>query len=241
MLEEARATLIAWKDQRKDRVEPPSNCLAYKPAFELEYFTESVIRRFMELADATFILLDARNYLGSVVTVRSLQETSAVIWYLNEKCLYALAHKDLTHFTETMKRLMLGWKDDEELPNSINALTLIDKVDKQLCGYRTHYDILSEYVHPNWHGTMGLFAQTGGKELKVEFGSYIRGREVLIKHIEAALTTSIGLVGLIQDGHKDTVNKLVDMCRNLNDKGELNKQIQPTRYTRGGTGSGLDL
>ena len=230
-IEDARAILISWKEQLKDKVQPPSNYLAYKPAFELEYFTEAVIRRFMELAEATFILLDANKYLGSIVTVRSIQETTAVIWYLNEKCLYALAHNDLTQYTETMTRLMLGWKDDEGFPNAINVLNLIDKVDKQLSGYRKHYDKLSEFVHPNWHGTMGLFAKTGGKELKVEFGGYIRGKNELIELIETTLITSIGLVALVKNQNGDMINKLIDMCCKLNDKGELNKQIQTTWNT----------
>jgi hypothetical protein len=211
-LEEARSTLIAWKEQMKDLIELSSNCLTNKPIFELEYFSESVFYRFIELAEATFILLEAQNYLGSVVTVRSLQETSAVIWYLNEKCLYAVENNDLTHFSEQMKRLMLGWKHDNEFPEAINVLNLIDKVDNKISGYRKHYDLLSEYVHPNWHGTMGLFAKTGGKEPKVEFGRYIRGKNVLVKHIEAALITSIDVVMFIQDGYEDTVKKLADLC-----------------------------
>jgi hypothetical protein len=226
-LDDARAAISAWKELRKKRVEPACRFLVYKPPFELEYFKEAVLYRFIELADATFALLDVSNFLGAVVTVRSLQETLSVMWYINEVCLYAITNKELTNFTEKMNRLMLGWKDDDEFPDSLNVLTLIDKVDKKIPGYRKHYDILSEYVHPNWHGTMGLFAKTGGKELKVEFGRYIMGKNVVVKHIETALITSIDLLSFIQNEYEEIVTKVIDLCHDINEKGELKKQIKP--------------
>lgn len=226
-LDDARTTLSAWKELRKDRVEPTSNCLVYKPIFELEYFKESVLYRFIELAEATIALLDVGNFLGAVVIVRSLQETLSVMWYINQICLYSVENKELTHFTEQMKRLIFGWKRDDVFPDSINVLTFIDKVDKEISGYRKHYDILSEYVHPNWHGTMGLFAKTGGKELKVEFGRYIRGKEVIVKHIETAFISSIDLLSFIQNEYEDIMKRVMDICHDVNNKGELKEQITP--------------
>jgi hypothetical protein len=232
-LEKAREALNAWKALRRDKIEPLGKCLACKPVFELEYFRQAVLYRFIELAEATFVLLEVGNCLGAVVTVRSLQETFSVMWYLNEKCMYVVKKKDLTHFTEQLNRLMLGWKDDDLFPQPVQILNLIDKVDKRVSGYRKHYDSLSEYVHPNWKGTMGLFAKTGGKRLKVDFAKYIRGRGPLVKHIETTLIVTMGLLSLVQNEYEDIVNKVLEVCYEIYDKGELNKQIQPTRYTRG--------
>ena len=226
---DARAALRGWKDLRKHKIEPVSNCLVYKPTFELEYFKESVLYRFIELADATFYLLDVDNFLGAVVTVRGLQETFSVMWYINELCLYAVKHKELKHFNDQIKRLMLGSRDDKEFPKLINVLTLIDKVEKLLPGYRKHYDILSEYVHPNWHGTMGLFGKTGGKDLKVEFGRYIRGKKTIVKHIEIALINSIDLLSYLQNEYEDIVKKVADICHDVYEKGELKNQIFPNQ------------
>jgi len=231
-LDDARAALNAWKELRKVKVEPACNCLVYKPTFELEYFKESVLYRFIELADATFALLDTGNLLGAVVTVRSLEETLSVMWYINEICLYAVKNKELTHFTEQLKRLIVGWKDDDEFPKSINVLTFIDKVDKVISGYRKHYDILSEYVHPNWNGTMGLFGKTGGEELKVEFGRYIRGKQVIVTHIKIALINSIDLLSFIQNEYEHIAKKVMDICHDIHNKGELKNQILPTQKKR---------
>lgn len=226
-IDDARATLSAYKQLRKHRVKPASNYLVDKPTFELEYFKESVLYRFVELADATFALLGVGNYLGAIITVRSLQETCSVMWYINELCQYVVANKELTHFTKQMHRLIVGWKNDDAFPDPPNVLTLINKVDKIVSGYRKHYDILSEYAHPNWHGTMGLFAKTGGKKLKVEFARYIGGKKILMKHIDNALIISIDLLKFIESQYEDIVKKFVDICHCINERGELKNQIQP--------------
>lgn len=225
-LEDARAKLRANEQLRKIRIKPASNCLVNKPIFELEYFKESVIYRFIELAEASFTLLDDGNYLGAITTVRSLQETTSVLWYINELCKYAVANKELKHFTKQMYRLIVGWKNDEEFPDPPNILTLIDKVDKTISGYRKYYDILSEYAHPNWHGTMGLFARTGGKKLKVEFGRYIKGKKILIQHIKNTLIISIDLLRYIESQYETIVKNFIDICNFINEKGKLKDQIQ---------------
>jgi hypothetical protein len=226
-LDDARANLSAYKQLRKIRIKPAINSLVNKPIFELEYFKESVLYRSIELAEASFTLLDGGNYLGAITTVRSLQETSSVMWYINALCQYAVANKELTHFTKQMHRLIVGWKNEDDFPDPPNVLTLIDKVDKTISGYRKYYDILSEYAHPNWHGTMGLFAKTGGIKLKVKFGRYIRGKKILIKHIENALIISIDLLRFIESQHEIIVKNFIDTCNYINEKGELKKQIQP--------------
>jgi hypothetical protein len=225
-LKDARSTLNKYKQSRILRIKPASNWLVYKPIFELEYFKESVRYRFIELAEACFTLLNGENYLGAITTARSLQETLSVMWYINDLCRYAVENKELRHFTTQMHRLILGWKNDDQFPDPINVLTLIDKVDKTVTGYRKCYDILSEYVHPNWNGTMGLFAKTNGENLKVEFGRYIRGKKTAIIHIKTAILISIDLLKLIESQHEDIIKKFEDICYFINEKGELKNQIK---------------
>ena len=224
-LEKARAALEVWKASRKKRIEPLRRSLDCKPAFDLEYFRESVLYRFVELAEATFVLLDAGNYLGAVITVRSLEETSSVIWYLNDLCEEVIDNRELIRFTEQWKRLALGWKGQNEFPEALQILNLIDKANKKLPGYRGHYDRLSEYLHPNWKGTMGLFAKTGGIKLKVEFGRYIRGKMPLLVHIETALLNTIDLLQLAESEYESMAGRFRDACSELHKEGKLKKQI----------------
>jgi hypothetical protein len=42
----------------------------------------------------------------------------------------------------------------------VNVLNFVDRVDKDIPGFRHQYDLLSEIAHPNWAGTVFLFSET---------------------------------------------------------------------------------
>ena len=67
--------------------------------------------------------------------------------------------------------------------------------------------------------------RTGGEELKVEFGRYIRGKDAIIEEITESLLVSLGLASYTQKAHKDIIRKLNDLCRDLHAKGQLNETI----------------
>ena len=67
--------------------------------------------------------------------------------------------------------------------------------------------------------------RTGGEELKVEFGRYIRGKDTIIEQITESLLVSLGLASYTQKAHKDIIRKLNDLCRDLHAKGQLNEAI----------------
>jgi hypothetical protein len=70
--------------------------------------------------------------------------------------------------------------------------------------------------------------RNGGEELKVEFGRYNRGNDVIIEQITELPLVSLGLTSYTQKTHKDIIRKLNDLCRDLRDlpaKGQLNEAI----------------
>jgi len=67
--------------------------------------------------------------------------------------------------------------------------------------------------------------RTGGEELKVEFGRYIRGKDAIIEQITESLLVSLGLMSYTQKAHKDIIRRLNDLCRDLHAKGQLNEAI----------------
>ena len=56
------------------------------------------------------------------------------------------------------------------MPTSVNILTLVDRVEKTAPGFRSLYDALSEYAHPNWAGTFGAFGTTITETIELELG-----------------------------------------------------------------------
>lgn len=225
-LEEAIESLSMWKKSLKDELLPPSKYIAYKPTYEANYYREIVIYRFIELSEAAYELYKLNHLIASIVVSRSAQETIAVFWYLNEKLKYVIEHNELSHFTEIMRRLMLGWTEDPKFPNRVNAITMIDSVDKGLDGtFRKQYDYLSEYAHPNYCGTMCVYAETHKKAHKVTFGKYKRSEHVLKSHIETSLKINIGLLDYVQEKYEENLPKVLDVCIELQKKGLLRGQI----------------
>lgn len=79
-----------------------------------------------------------------------------MMWYMHEECAKAVESKNLKNFTTTMNKLMVGFKvDDEELfPDPVHVNDALRMVGKTLPDYFRWYEILCEFAHPNWSGTM---------------------------------------------------------------------------------------
>lgn len=220
------ADLSVWKQQRRSVVSPLSKNIAYKPTFEADYFREAAFYRFIELIESSYSLYKSDLLVGSVVTARAAQETLAVIWFINSKLEHLSKTKDLTHFTETMNRLILDWSNDEEFPEKINILKCIDSVDKSLEGkFRQHYNTLSEYAHPNYSGTFGAYGKPNHETLEVAFKDYPRSRKRLITLIGSTICICVGLLDSVQEKYEVVINSALDVCHELHDAGVFNEQL----------------
>tara|TARA_R110001606_G_scaffold399285_2_gene583674 strand:+ start:3371 stop:4069 length:699 start_codon:yes stop_codon:yes gene_type:complete len=228
-IEEAMVGLSVWKSHRRTIVKPLSKNLAYKPTFEADYLREAAMYRFIELAESSYTLYKAGLLIGAVITARSAYETLAVMWYLNSKLTHLVKTKDLKHFSERMRSLILGWSKDEVFPEKTNVLTCIKSVDKELEGqFSRHYDMLSEYAHPNYSGTFGAYAEPNHETLDVAFGRYPRSEKILNSHIENTIIISVSMLESIQEGYEGVINQALDVCVDLHQKGKLKEQLIET-------------
>ncbi len=84
-------------------------------------------------------------------------ETTAAIVYLHGLVTRALNNGMDDALDAKLNGFLTGSKVWHDLPGAINVLTMIDKVEKVIPGYRAHYDFLSEYAHPNWSGALGAY------------------------------------------------------------------------------------
>jgi hypothetical protein len=101
---------------------------------------------------------------------------------------------------------------EEEL-KALNVLTAIDKMDKKMfpkkeASLRESYDFLSEFVHPNTFGIMGLYSDNFPKEYRVEFGKMGDKRERILP----ALRITLGMVWLVKIAASD-IEKLIPAIR----------------------------
>jgi hypothetical protein len=87
-----------------------------------------------------------------------------------------------------------------EMPESTNVLTLIDRLDKQFCGQRRHYDSLCEITHPNADG-LTPFGNVDHKNMSIALSESHESATFVVKHILADVTTL------------DVARLLLDRCR----------------------------
>lgn len=226
-IEEAMLGLYVWKKHRRTKIAPLSKNIAYKPTFDADHCREAAIYRFIELIESTDCLYKSNHLVGAIVTARAAQETLAVVWFINDKLESLVKTKDLGHFTETIKRLILGWTNDEKFPDKINVLKCIDTVDKKMDGkFRRHYEMLSEYAHPNYSGTFGAYAQPNHETLEVHLGEYPRSKETLLSHIKSTIIICLELLTYIQENYEEMLNEALDVCHELHEAGKLKDQIK---------------
>jgi hypothetical protein len=151
----------------------------------------------------------------------------AVAWFINSKLEHLTKTKDLSHFSGIMRRLIVGWSNNEEFPEKINVFKCIDSVDKTMEGkFRRHYETLCEYAHPNYNGTFGAYGNPNHETLEVTLGSYPRSSETLKMHIESMLIICISLLDSIQEKYETVINSALDVCHDLHEQDTLKEQMQ---------------
>jgi hypothetical protein len=221
-ISEVKIALQNWHTQRAVSIAPAECHFALKIPFEIEYLRESLCYRFVELIEGAITLVEAKNFLGATIVARSMQETLAVLFYINELSQKALDNQSVQDLPKKLDQLMFGkGKPEAPLPDKINILTLIRKVDKKFQGFENHYDYLSEYSHPNWSGTMGIFAKTGGKEVKVDFGRYLRGLNAINTHLDVSITLYASLYEYAQEIYDEISPDIIALCDQLHSQSKL--------------------
>lgn len=122
--------------------------------------------RLHALAVAAMQSIERAENLAAVVLARSAYETAAVIHYVQES-VEAVKWKgaDIEVEDKKLLRVYIGRKDKLWKPKlkpeheAISVLTCIQRLGKRLGGKSVEmfYEDASEYCHPNWFGTIGLF------------------------------------------------------------------------------------
>jgi cation transport regulator ChaC len=146
-----------------------------KLPFNALLYREAVIWRMAELSRGAFENFEKDKLAIALLLTRAAVETSAGLWFLNAK-LEAAVRADATgDIDDYLIKLGMGSRTDSNMPEALNVLKFIDRVEKDVEGFRHQYDILSEFAHPNWAGTALLYSKPDPPNLWTDFGANIRG------------------------------------------------------------------
>lgn len=108
--------------------------------------------------------------------------------------------------------LLMGHKNWDEMPQAVNVLTMLNKAAKVEPKITEVYADLSEYSHPNWAGTSGLFSKHDPEEVLTNFAAYPRGVD---RPAAVALTALVGSLKLLVYAYNTTADllpKFIDAC-----------------------------
>ncbi|MFA4900822.1 MAG: hypothetical protein WC563_14980 [Brevundimonas sp.] len=126
----------------------------------------------------------------AIILTRAVIENVALHWRLGE-VITKRAERSPKELSETLTRMIVGWKNDEEFPVAFNVLGMIDHLDKHLPGVRNSYDQLSEIAHPNYGGVHGLYAENDESNFLTNLGPKVRS--ALPRHSVLILAATLGV------------------------------------------------
>jgi hypothetical protein len=125
-----------------------------------------------DLMVQSYALHQQGHGLGARILLRSGFETLATLTYLNLLMQQVFDGQLNFHlFAEKTTLLLLGSRNNEEMPCAINILTVLKKSDKQYPGLSDLYASLSESAHPNYEGLMGGYSTTNHDEYETTFSN----------------------------------------------------------------------
>lgn len=210
------------KGIKREKVTPLKVHLAYRPTFNIDCYREAVLYRFIELCESSLLLSKSGNYVAAVVSARAAQESFAVIAYLSFKLEAFEDDHDLTALLNTMYRLSIGWKGDDEFPEMINVLTCIDQVSKKLdSDFRTLYNTLSEISHPNYQGVLGTYSSPNHDTKEVVMGTSPKAKDRLGDLVVTTIHVCALLFKHLQGEFETRMNMALDICIDLHEQGKL--------------------
>lgn len=140
-----------------------------------EVWRQVSLRRTVDLADGALSFFEQERLVPACTLTRSAVETAAVQHYIYKKLLAHTEKPDLPSIHKLLMSAVFGRRDTEWPQQSIQVLTAIGHLDKQFPGFRSEYDRLCEYAHPNLGGGYGTYVRSEGDEMQCYFGSNPRG------------------------------------------------------------------
>lgn len=214
LLEEATQQFKKLRLALVREVDPASISTIATIPYKILLARETLLYRAVDLGEASCMCFKENNIVSGACLSRALQETIAVLFYVNRKSKKAIIDKDLNHLDEYTMKVLLGSKDDKSMPDPVNILTMIDHVDKEIPKFRTIYNKLSEIAHPNWHGTLGIYSHPENEKRIMTLGANTRLEDITRGKGVSALNAGLEVLIFVYDEFANFLPQLIQICEN---------------------------
>ena len=169
-LQEARSFVEAVAGSLPDRIQVAALTLKSKIPFKALSVRETLLHRVHALASAAVELFEGNRVIPAVILARAVVESTAVMFTLHERTTRFLQDLKINELDDFLMRNLVGARNNPDMPTSINILTLVDRVEKAVPGFRSSYDSLCECAHPNWAGTLGAYGAIDPEKYELKLG-----------------------------------------------------------------------
>ena len=174
-LERAKADvqeeLQALAKDRPEKLEVAVIAVKSKLPYKAMAIRGALIWRVEELGRCAIEALERNDVAVGLMLTRGVMECTALMG-----CLVEVVEKrnsaDTAELSEVLDKMLYGWKNDAELPEAINVMTLLKHLNRRFESSQRNYEHLSEFAHPNWGGVLGLFSRTDNDRFTTYFGRF---------------------------------------------------------------------
>lgn len=173
-LQEARRVVDGIAGSLPDKIQAAALTLKSKIPFKALSVRETLLHRTHALASAAVELFEGNRVIPAVVLTRAVSESTAVMFTLHERTARFLQDHKVNEFDDFLMCNLVGARNNSETPTAVNILTLIDRVEKTIPGFRSSYEGLSECAHPNWAGTLGAYGEIDHDKYELNLGPSFR-------------------------------------------------------------------
>jgi hypothetical protein len=221
LIGEIRDLLERVESSLPHRVDAGAVSVLAKIPFKVLVFREMLIWRLAELGRTALQCFESDRIASAITLTRATVETSAALWFLCARVEAALKSGEIGDIDQCVMRLMFGNRVEPEMEKAINVLSFVDKVDRDVPGFRKNYERLSEFAHPNWAGTALLFSRPDPPNLGTDFGTQLRPDEGTRDVGIYSLTAALEFFESRYNHLSDIMPAFVSLC-----EGELKKQAE---------------
>jgi hypothetical protein len=184
LMDEIRRRLELLESNLPERIDGIAVSPASKLPFKVLVYREALIWRVVGLGWDAFQGFEQDRLVSAIVLTRAAVESSAALWYLCAKVAVAIESNARGDIDDYLMKLVVGVATgapktdastaEETLPRPVKVGAFLDQAEKDIEGFKHQYGILSEYAHPNWAGTVLLYAKHDPENGLTNFGRNIR-------------------------------------------------------------------
>jgi hypothetical protein len=181
-----------------------------KSPFKAAWYRDALLWRITQLGRSAAECFERNKQASAILLTRATVETCAAVWYLQKKIEITIASGTVGNVDDDLMRLLMGSKVDGDLPPAMNVLNFVDRVDKDIPGFRDQYDRLSEIAHPNWAGTVFLFSNP--RRGVANFGEHDRSADFARKIGLVNLTAALSILEFSYNKIFELMPEFIRLC-----------------------------